>query len=393
MVSAGTVNREPLRILLASIIEPALQRGGAGTVTRTLVKLLQGEPLQASIEIVAAPSARRRLHRGRQVASLVRSLISGRPAKAEFTYSAAFRRSVRRAAHEPGLDLVILNGSDLLWLLAELPPALPRFLVAHNIEHQLYRSQIDCTNPPTRILRNLLWRDCARLRDYEMEGIGQVGNVLFLSHADADCARREHAKIATLTIPPLFDYPPAERARGKATATPDGIDIGFMGNCEWWPNQEGLRWFLQRVFPYTGASTRLHLFGEKSERLVADHPRIGKHGFVPALRQVWETCDFMICPVFSGGGVSVKLAEALYNGMPVLATSFATRGLPMCHDPSLVVLDSVENWIEFLRSPAARRLAERRQSTLPDPTFAASTHAAPLHTFIRSVMERARRSG
>lgn len=62
----------------------------------------------------------------------------------------------------------------------------------------------------------------------------------------------------------------------------------------------------------------------------------------------------MICPTFSGGGVSIKLAEAIYNGMPVLARPFPVRGVQLPPDPAIGVLDRACEWVSFLRSPAGR---------------------------------------
>jgi len=126
----------------------------------------------------------------------------------------------------------------------------------------------------------------------------------------------------------------------------------MLANFGWWPNREGLAWFVAKVFPHISSKIQLHVFGPESQRVAPIHPRIRRHGYVASLSEVWETCDIMISPVFSGGGVSVKVAEAIYNGMPLLGSVFSARGLPLDPDPSIVLLDRPEAWIEFLNSGA-----------------------------------------
>jgi hypothetical protein len=208
----------------------------------------------------------------------------------------------------------------------------------------------------------------------------RVRHAIFLSTRDAELAKEACPAINAIVVPPLFDYPAAVGARRP---DPDGrLDLGFLANFGWWPNRRALHWFLKNVLPYIPETMRLHLFGEQSESAAPEHPRIVGHGFVPKIHDVWARCDVMICPVFSGGGVSVKFAEIIYNGMPVVASSFATRGLPVTAHPSIVLLDRAEDWVQFLRSPAARTLAFRRGPTHLARVFDLEAHVAPMQAFI-----------
>jgi hypothetical protein len=374
------------RILVPSIIDPTTHRGGAGTTTRALFKLLQRAPLNAQLEPVPPTRAPETLHRLRQVTSIARSLVSPLPAKVEFTHSRRFLRAVRHSLRERDFDLVVLNGSDLLWLLPELPPHIPRLLIAHNIEHDLHLANINRLTLPWRLLRRVLLRDWRRLREYEISGMRRMQHIIFLSSRDAELARRECPEINSIVVPPLFDYRPAEWVRTRSPA--GGLDIGLLANFGWWPNRQGLRWFLKEVFPHAPEETRLHLFGEHGQQVIPGHPRVVGHGFLPRIQDIWPLCDFMICPIFSGGGVSVKFAEIVYNGVPVVASSFAARGVPVEPHPSIILLDRAEDWIRFLHSPAARALPLRRGPAPMTRAFALESHVEPVHAFVKEVARR-----
>ncbi len=372
-----------LRILVPSIVDPEVSRGGAWTATRGMLKLLGQGPWQAKIECVATGDRSEWRHRLRQATCVLRSTVSSLPSKALFAYNRPMLKKIQRLVREEKFDLIILNGSDLLWMLPELPLSVPRVLFAHNIEYLLYSKQIESVATRWMFGLPLLSRDLLRLRDYEMAGLREIGNAFFLSSIDETTAQNLVPTLNSMVIPPVFDYVPHQR--GPTRKDTSVLEVGFMANFRWWPNREGLRWFLANVFPALYRQVRLHLFGQYSEGVEHAHPQIVKHGFVPKLDEVYKLCDVMICPILSGGGVCVKLAEAVYNRMPILSTSFGARGLPLQPDPGIVLLDRAEDWIEFLGSPQARELREHSVSEHCAKPFTVERNATAMHGFLTEI--------
>jgi glycosyltransferase involved in cell wall biosynthesis len=287
-------------------------------------------------------------------------------------------------------DLVVLNGADLLWILDCLPAAMRRILVAHNIEHLLYGAQIENLGWMYRPLAGLLRGDARRLKEYELEGIRRAGNVIFLSHDEARYAARLCEGIRTITVPPVFDYAARPRQSREAEAT---LEIGLLGNFKWWPNQLSLRWFADKVLPHVKSPVRIKLYGQGAERGWRSDRRIVVCGVVDRIEQVWAGCDFLICPAFPTGGVCVKLAEAVYNGVPVLATRHAARGLSLDDDPALVFLDEPGEWVGFLNSTEARELGGRRVAEKTGARFAVGTQKDGLQQFVRDAISAPAASG
>jgi glycosyltransferase involved in cell wall biosynthesis len=369
------------RILMLSIVNPHVERNGAATVTRGLLKMLALPPLEAQVDCVPVRAEPLRWHRLAQARSLVLGSVSTLPVKAAFLYSKEFREKVVARVESEQYDLVVLNGADLLWISDYLPVSIPRILVAHNIEHLLFNLQIQNLGWLHRPLAGFLRKDCKRLQDYELEGIREAGNVIFLSHEEAAYADRLCEGFRSTTVPPVFDYQPRPRLRTRAGPT---LEVGLLGNFKWWPNQLSLRWFANEILPYVKTPMRLNLFGHRGGRGWRGDPRIVEHGVVQGIERVWASCDFLICPTFSTGGVCVKLAEAVYNRMPVLATRHAVRGLPVGDDPALVLLDEPREWVEFLNSTAARDLAERQVSEETAAKFAMEAQKDALQQFVKS---------
>ena len=376
-----------MRILMPSVVDPETHRGGAGTVTRGIDALLRMAPLSAEVEYLPLPEYAR-LHRVRQAASLARSIGSRLPAKALFTRSRAFARLVERRLREQHFDLLLVNGSDLLWLLDELPEQPPAVLIAHNVEHELYRSQIERTPGSDGMLDPLLRHDWLKLREYEDAGLQKVGRAIFLSRDEGAEYGRRFPRLSWIHVPPVFAYSAWQRpANGRAGT---GLDIGMLANFDWWPNQSGLGWLLDHVLPHTGPDLRLHLFGNGSKRYARRHHRLVAHGYVARVERVWSTCDFFVCPIFEGAGVNVKMAEAIYNRVPVLARPFAARGLGFdaVDDPAIVLLDTAAEWIDFLASSSAHALASTRSSEDLTDRFRPETYRQVVESLLCGALEQ-----
>lgn len=372
----------PIRVLAPSIADPLSDRSGAATVTRGLIRMLETPPLSAEVACIPAFDKPVRSRRLRQALCLTRSVVSGKPAKPLFVSSRRLVDEYRRRIAAEDFDLLLLNGSDLVELLTEVPANVRTVLVVHNIEHQLYSEQIRRAPNWLQWARTGLWKDQQRLRDFELQGFRRCGSAVFLSRCDEEYALKQAPNLRSMVMPPVFDYDPFVRPRRDVGPI---LHLGVLAGFSWWPNGDATRWFLERVLPHV-PGIRLHLFGEGSRALGAGVPRTVAHGPVEALQTVWETCDLMVCPVRTGGGVCVKLAEGIYNGMPTVATPFSARGLATPQDEALQYLDGADEWISFLRSPQARALARTRPAPSLVHSFSAAANARRLHRFLQHVL-------
>ena len=373
-----------MRILMASIVDPAFQWGGAWTATRGVLSLLREPPFNAEVVSITAADPPSPSRQARRYLALARSLVSGLPAKFQFQYSRKVLESATSRLRDEVFDLILLNGSDLLWMLPHLPQSPPRIVIAHNIEHHLYADQIRLLYPQPGFQRAVLLKDHSRLLGQELAGLCAVGNVIFLSAEDEAYARQACPQLTTISIPPLVPAAGTPRARNLGDASE--IDIGMLANFEWWPSLEGARWFLREVLPNLRPGIRVHFFGKRSESLPTDDARAVKHGYTADLGLVWSTCHFMICPVFAGGGVSVKLVDPVCRGVPVLATHYSVRGLPIKPDDAIVLRDTAVEWIEFLNSGAARRLGTLSPSPEVMGQFHPSSHVERFACFLQTVL-------
>jgi polysaccharide biosynthesis protein PslH len=373
-----------LRVLMPSIVDAGVRRGGAWTATRGLLELFRRDPWNAQIVSLVPPEPAWR--RARQAACLALAPWTGMPAKVLFAHSRAFRERVRRSFDSERFDLLLINGSDLLWCQDEAPPGVATLAVVHNCESDLYADQVAATVPRLGPLHRLLLAESARLLRFEIDGLRRARAAIFLSSADAADFAGRLPELDCLVVPPLFTDAPQ-----RAAKEPSGrLDLGLLANFQWWPNRDAVDWFLREILDRLPADVSLHLFGAGSASVAARHPRVVAHGFVDDLREVWRSCDWMLSPIRYGSGVSVKTAECIYHGMPMLSTSFGLRGLPAIESPQIVVRESAREWVSFLSSSEARTLCRERLPLRVSRQFAPDAHADRFDRFLSRLVANQR---
>ena len=366
-------------MLIASIVDPVEDKGGAGTVTRGLQALIRHCYPTAQLVTVAPGPARWR--KGRQAFCVASALVTPMPAKVRYLYRRSFAAKIQRMLRQESFDFLVVNGSDLAWCLDLAPAHIPKVTVVHNTESRIYYGQLASLHGPLRLLASVLNHDVRRLARYELEGLRRVSGAIFLSEADAEYAAGHLPALKFIVMPPVFPEPPRRTAKRPSRF----LELGFLANLGWWPNREGLDWFLREVFPLLPSDVHLNLFGAGTRRLDARHPRITGHGFVSDLNEVWDTCDWMIVPIREGSGVAVKTAECLHHGMPILTTSFGLRGLPAVESPLVIRLESASEWIQFLASLQARQLCKDRLPLSCSGAYSVEFNASRFGEFCRAL--------
>lgn len=314
---------------------------------------------------------------GRQLYDLLTSPFSKYPAKVNHFRTAAFRKKLASHLASGSYSLFVINGAEMLWCLDLLPPEVPILYISLNIEHRLYAQQV-AKYAAVPIIGWWLHRDAAKFMAFELENLKRLRTIVAITAADREALADfcPHARIET--IMPSFAYAPYQK---KSPRTPGPLRLGFLGNLEWWPNRRSLQWFLAEIFPKVTQPLELHLYGQGSTTFQAA-PKIQGHGFIKDLSELWASVDLMIQPITCGAGINIKVAEALYNRMPIIATPFALRGMPVAPDAAIAVLTEPQEWIAYLNGPDPGQQALRQVAQENADLFALTGNSSLLERLL-----------
>lgn len=124
----------------------------------------------------------------------------------------------------------------------------------------------------------------------------------------------------------------------------------FVGGTTFPPNREGILRFIEKSLPRVRAQIPdavLRVVGHQGDA-TAGYAGVSSENFVPDLASEYSQAKVFICPIRTGAGSLVKLAEAASYGQAIVATSFAARGYDGILQPGrdLLVADSDEAFAE-----------------------------------------------
>ncbi|MFM8457002.1 MAG: glycosyltransferase family 4 protein, partial [Ignavibacteria bacterium] len=119
---------------------------------------------------------------------------------------------------------------------------------------------------------------------------------------------------------------------------------------DWIHNVEALEWFITEILPEMRSrySAELVLLGKQ----MPEHFRnstipglIGK-GFVDDINAELQLAGIYIAPLFVGGGIRIKILEAMSAGLPVIASPVSAEGILAKREDGLIICSSKEEWIQ-----------------------------------------------
>jgi polysaccharide biosynthesis protein PslH len=132
----------------------------------------------------------------------------------------------------------------------------------------------------------------------------------------------------------------------------NSLNILTMGTLYYPPNADGIRWFIQQVFPLVRQKlpeVKLTIIGKNPPKdflkLAADETSgIVTTGFVPELDPYFAQAAISVVPVRAGGGMRVRILEMFARAAPVVTTTVGLEGIDACPGEDVLVQDSPEGF-------------------------------------------------
>ncbi|HKR65183.1 MAG TPA: glycosyltransferase family 4 protein [Thermoanaerobaculia bacterium] len=241
-----------------------------------------------------------------------------------------------------------------------------------NVEFHIWEGLARNERDPLR--RFALKRVAASLRGYEVRAMNALDAIVPISDADRDdfrllgCTRPMHVVPCGVTLPDLGD------------SLPDPTRVGFLGSLDYRPNQNAVTWILDELWPRVVRrmpEARLSIAGsappdwlrdratERDVELLADVP--DAHAFMRRM-------SVLLAPLFAGGGMRIKVLEAMALGKPIVATALGAGGIEVEHERDILLAEESDAFadvvVRLLRdSTLAARIgnaARARVATLYD---------------------------
>ena len=93
-------------------------------------------------------------------------------------------------------------------------------------------------------------------------------------------------------------------------------------------NEEGLHWFLDKVYPLLNKELKILLVGSVTKTIDIKYGNVDIISFAPNLEEIYNQVKVTVCPMFRGTGMKIKVVEAMAKGVPIVCNERGVDGLP-----------------------------------------------------------------
>ena len=138
-------------------------------------------------------------------------------------------------------------------------------------------------------------------------------------------------------------------------------------------NFHGFFVFVDRVLPLVLARVPefvLHVVGNGCDR-VASRPGVKCLGYMDDIESVYRAARFFVNPVLAGTGQSIKTAESMAFGLPVIAFEALAQDSPLVHGESGLVARTIDEFADhtvrlWMSTDDCRRMGTRARQSIDE---------------------------
>jgi glycosyltransferase involved in cell wall biosynthesis len=291
----------------------------------------------------------------RPVRALFNLVFSWEPYNGIRFISSLFEAALTRLLTSEKFDIIQLEGPYMGYYI----PVIKNFsnarisLRAHNVEHEIWaRKSLNEPNLLRRYYLNILSQ---RIKKHEAKILKSIDLLVPISERDQKLLLQLNPGLRSFVTPAGLDvenYPLPE--------DPEYPSLFYIGSLDWMPNQEGIVWFIDNVWPEVQKESRIrfHVGGRGApdwleKKLISSN--VDFHGEVENAYGFMNRYAIMVSPVFSGSGIRIKILEAMMMGKAVISTRIGSEGISYTHGENILLADDPSAFVQLIRDYSSNR--------------------------------------
>ncbi len=265
---------------------------------------------------------------------------------------------VQRIAALKEYDIIQVEHSINMGLIGLLPSKPSKIFVHHEIAHTRIHSDmlsIGHSNTFSSYISGIA-------SQLELSWLNQYDGVITLCTEDAELLQQKGVDVP-IHIGRSFALFENELSNNYNPDLPP--QLLFVGGESHYPNKEGLKWFLDEVFPLIQAKSQecsIKITGNWSQEFKNKYENnhvVQFTGFVKNLDEVYKD-SILVTPIRIGSGIRIKAITGLAHGVPVVSTSLGISGIPgLADNENVMIADKPDGFaskvVLLLNNPALRK--------------------------------------
>jgi glycosyltransferase involved in cell wall biosynthesis len=273
---------------------------------------------------------------------------------------------------------------------------------SHNLEYQIWERLAISEQQPLK--RWYLDLQSKRLKRYEIDVWCEMDAIVPIVETDSNVIQATVSEIhkknqrnsgySVANQPQIHVYQPGIAIESPFAFVHRPLSIFHIGSMEWQANEQGVMWFLKKVWPRVLSAqpnVKFHLAGKG---LSKTDPRffqtgIVNHGEVDDAEVFMQSRGVMIVPIQAGSGIRIKSLEAMALGVPVVSTSIGAQGLTVESGTQMIIADDpagfADGIIQLLLNPAASQEMTQQARAYVEQHHNLKRNTAELLAFLRQL--------
>jgi polysaccharide biosynthesis protein PslH len=270
-------------------------------------------------------------------------LFSKLPYIAERFISKDYIAQLKSILNQNSFDFIQFEG-PYLWFCIDTIRAMTKTKISmknHNIEYEIWKRSAQIEK---NLLKKLyIYHLARRIEKFEISLYNRFDYLYAVTPRDKEIFIKMGVKKPIIIVPTGIDTP-----KSDFVPNPNNESIFHLGALDWLPNQKGLLWFIDKIWPLIVSEypdIKFHIAGRKAPSWLLKHfekKNIIYHGEIENAYTFICNAGIMIVPIISGGGMRVKIVEGMALGKPIVTTSIGAEGLDVKDGEDILIADSVE---------------------------------------------------
>jgi glycosyltransferase involved in cell wall biosynthesis len=271
------------------------------------------------------------------------------------------------------------------------PRRVPSVLSCHDIiAKPAFRRYASARGIP----RIIAWVSLMAKRALEKGAVSRFRRVFTLSEEDREWAERLYPGVSfrVLGYPGGIDYTGLPRKE-----IPNRIL--FLGAMNRPANIEAVRYFFRQVWPSVRKEVpeaELMVAGggmpEAFKEELGLNSRVTFAGYVEQVEEAYKSAAVFVAPILAGGGIIVKILDAMAAGVPVVTTSYGNEGIRAKAGEEILVADEPGEFARsvtwLLREAEYRRTIGEAGQRYVERRFSAELLSATIEETYKEVVDK-----
>ncbi len=271
------------------------------------------------------------------------------------------KKEIRELLKKDKYDIVVLNQLHTAYygIFIKEEFNMPVVLREQNVEtiimKRFYKNNKDL------LIKLYAYLQYKKLYRYESKICKIFDRCIMITKNDEKIIKKMNSNIKTNIIPAGVDTSYFSPIKVQEEA----FSIVSVASMDWLPNAEGITWFCDEIYPLIVKvipKVRLYVVGKNPSKIIKklnNRNNIIVTGYVKDVRKYFAKGQVFIVPLKTGGGMRIKILQALAMKKAIVSTSIGCEGIDVINGKNIYIADDEKEFakkiIFLLNNESERR--------------------------------------